>query len=70
MALVPYGKHHFRENRSYQIVISLVPTTKKQHNNNNNNNKVSRRQPIRGHLMKLSQFNQPVYCALCNEFIW
>lgn len=32
--------------------------------------KLSSRQPIRGHLMKLKQFNHPVHCAMCHGFIW
>ena len=31
--------------------------------------KMSSRQSIRGHLMKLKQFNYPVHCALCHESI-
>ncbi|CAF0757889.1 unnamed protein product [Adineta steineri] len=32
--------------------------------------KISSRQSIRGHLMKLQQFNHPVHCAICHGFIW
>ncbi|CAF3605758.1 unnamed protein product [Rotaria sp. Silwood1] len=39
-------------------------------NKYNHYNKISSRQPIRGHLMKLKQFNHPVHCALCDGFIW
>lgn len=27
-------------------------------------------QPVRGHLMALKQFNEPVHCAICKKFIW
>ncbi|UJR30042.1 hypothetical protein I4U23_017587 [Adineta vaga] len=33
-------------------------------------NKISGRQPIQGHLMKIQQFNHPVHCAICHGFIW
>lgn len=33
--------------------------------------KLSDRQPIiQGHMMKLTQFNHPVHCAICHGFIW
>ncbi|CAF1620778.1 unnamed protein product [Adineta ricciae] len=34
------------------------------------NSKLSGRQSIRGHIMKIQQFNHPVYCAICHGFIW
>jgi hypothetical protein len=36
---------------------------------NRRHDKISNRQQIRGHLIKLKQFNHPVYCVLCQRFI-
>ncbi|CAF2673748.1 unnamed protein product [Rotaria sp. Silwood2] len=48
------------------IALKSSLSSKKQ----NHYNKMSSRQPVRGHLMKLKQFNHPVHCALCDGFIW
>ncbi|CAF1130746.1 unnamed protein product [Adineta ricciae] len=34
------------------------------------NSKLSGRQTVRGHIMKIQQFNHPVHCAICHGFIW
>ncbi len=48
------------------FILNLAPIARKK----TRFDKMSSRQPIRGHLMKLKQFNHPVYCAICHGFIW
>ena len=48
------------------LLVVLASTLKK----NKYRNKVSTQQLVRGHLMRVKQFNHPVYCALCHGFIW
>jgi hypothetical protein len=64
MSLVPYGKKNYFLFK-FICFFSGTPIKKNKHFD-----KTSSHQPVRGHVMKLAQFNQPVHCAICNSFIW
>jgi hypothetical protein len=66
MSLVLYCKYQILKYSQGIFLFSLAPPTRK----SPRLDKVSMGQPVRGHLMKVKQFNHPVHCAICHGFIW
>lgn len=68
MSVISTGKYNVKNILKFIFfIIKLASSTTKK---SGRFHKISTYQTVRGHVMKIKQFNHPVHCAICHGFIW